>query len=96
MGLSVLSRHARSHGAFVYLSGSGSLCTYDPVSIFDPGEAARQRQRAREEREEIKINPSSPWMGYTDEEGAIYYYREDTDESVWEEPRQGIRGWDEG
>ena len=58
--------------------------------------AARQRQRAREEREEIKINPSSPWMGYTDEEGQIYYYREDTDDSVWEEPRQGIRGWAEG
>ena len=29
---------------------------------------------------------SSPWVGYTSEEGAVYYYNKETGESSWENP----------
>jgi len=38
------------------------------------------------------FNSGSPWVGYTADDGRLYYVHDETEERVWEKPAEGISG----
>lgn len=71
------------------------VTTWDaPEEVVAAEEAAETRRAERDMRKNAKFNPNSPWVGYISEDtGEPYYVRDETEESVWDEPRIGISRW---
>lgn len=87
-----------STGQDYYYNAETEESSWDePEEIRLMVETAKQRRALRVKRKNVYINHSSPWTGYTDYtdplSGKHYFARQDTDQSVWEAPREGICTW---
>eukprot|EP01048_Picozoa_sp_COSAG05_P011813 COSAG05_NODE_1139_length_5741_cov_7.808401_4_plen_1007_part_01 len=83
--------------AYYYNSYTQENQWEEPEEYPEIEKAARLRRKMRKKYAKlVKVNTHSPWVGYIDSnEQAPYYIHDQTQESQWDEPREGICCWGE-